>query len=64
MKTDNPNIKAVLREGEDNYISGFGPIIPGSMLDFEYDNEDNFFIVIHGQRFEEASTAFDFVEMP
>lgn len=63
MKTDNPNIKAVLRDGEDNYINVFGPIIPGSMLDFEYDDKDNFFIVIHGQKFEEPSTAFNFVEM-
>lgn len=62
-KETTSNIKAVLREGEGDYINGFGPIIPGSKLDFEYDAKDNFFIVIHGERFEEVSTAFDFVEL-
>ena len=54
-------MKAILRSGEDNYINGFGDIIPESKLDFKYDEQDNFFIIINGKEFEEVSTAFDFV---
>lgn len=61
LNTTVGSVKAVLKSDEDHYINGFGPIIPGSELDFEYDDKDNFYILIHGERFEECSTAFDFV---
>lgn len=55
------SVKAVLREGEDAHINGFGDILPNSELDFEYDDNGEFYIVIHGQKYEEASTAFNFI---
>lgn len=61
MKT----IKAVLREGEEMSLNGYeGLLTKYQQFDFRYDEHDNFFIIIDGKEYEEAGTAFDFVEMP
>lgn len=53
--------KAVLKPTESQYINGFGPVNPNTQFDFEYDENDNFYIKINDKKLEDVSTAFDFI---
>lgn len=54
---------AKLREGEGNFIDGYGEVTEGRLFNFKYFKDDTIGIIINGVVYPEVSTAFDFVEV-
>ncbi len=56
--------KARLRAGESLSINGYnGEITEGRLFDYKYSKGDEIGIIIDGEIYPEASTAFEFVEI-